>query len=200
MSYRDDTLTGQELNEREAQMLADHDAGLTDQQLADKYGYASANGAGNVRRRAMTKAGRGDEVRAGSGGGTGSKPKVGNPFEQQIQDTIDRTRATIDQLTTALHEAREQAEVKPADIVKNESARLTERVSKAQADLDAFESQMQDKANRDEFVTKARETASQRLASLENNTQEAIDKAQVELVKMEAALEAVSGLGEPSSE
>ena len=193
MSYRDETLAGQELTEKEAEALAMHDSGASDQEIADKMGYASANGAGNVRRVAMTKVGLGSEVRQGGGGGssrTSTPRKVS--ASQMIEDSIERTKAEIDRLGTRLHEAREQADIKPADLVKAESQRLTELVQQAQAKLDEFNGL--DKPARDEWVSTKRDQASNRLAQMEQATTEAIEANQAELTKMEAALEAIRSL------
>lgn len=189
MSYRDSTLEGQELSDREAAMLADADAGMTDKQLAEKYGYASANGAGNVRRIALTKVGRGNAVRAG-GGGRSSTPKARDPFEVQIQQTIDRTREEIERLQTTLSDAQAVQDQTPKQIIAAEQTRLQEAVDKAQAALTAFGEQ--DKAANDQFVAKVREQAKTRLESLETSTTEAIERSQTELQKMELALAALS--------
>lgn len=195
MSYRDDTLAGKDLSTREREVLAAHDAGKTDAEIAEMFGYASANGAGNVRRVAMTKSGRGAEVNAGTrggGGGGGSRtkaPKVPDAVAA-ITAIVEQTRSTLDGLRTRMEELESATEAKPAAILKREHDRLTETLTRAQDALADFDGM--DSAAKKDFVDKARTEATSRREREESAIREGITSGEAELAKMEAMLAAVS--------
>lgn len=54
MSYRDETLVGEELTPRERQAVELGDQGKTDQEIATVFGLSNPGSAGNLRRRGLT--------------------------------------------------------------------------------------------------------------------------------------------------
>ncbi len=179
-AYRDESLVGQPLDEKEQQALDLFNQGKSDTEIAQIMGYGNPGSAGNVRRRALTKVGRGDEVRGGrrpSAGVTTSSaiPEVEQVFRTSYKQAMER----MNSLEERLNEAREAAEATPEQITAREETTLMARVTEAQEALQKF--QGQDANTRNTWIQQHQAAAKSRLQAVEGDTLKALDEAEAKV-------------------
>ena len=181
------------LTAREAEMLAAHDEGATFNDLAERFGYASANGAGNVVRRALTKVGRESEIRPmGGGGGGATRTRKVRSATDGIDAMIEQTTAEIDRMRTRLEEMSAAVDAKPTAIIADHRATLVAAVERAETALSAFDEM--DTAAHKAFVAAHRERVASRVESTREEMSAAITTAEGELEKMRAARETIAAV------
>lgn len=193
MSYRDETLVGEELTPRERQAVELGDQGKTDQEIATVFGLSNPGSAGNLRRRGLTKLGRGSEVRGG-GAGRASAPRRApamvidelDPTHALI-DGYRRAKSTADALSERLHEATEDAGKTDEQRIANRTAELDVAVKDAQATLDAFTGMSEEDSAA--WVEQQQRTATARLDAVKKEVEEPLAKVTANLEKFIALAE-----------
>ena len=152
MSYQSPT---GELSEHDRKLIAAYDGGATDDQLVTDPGkpngepYANSGAAGNARRVALRKAGRGGEVKSSGGG---RKSLTVNPLVEMLTAQRDSYAATIEQIDEKISELGKSAKAKPAEMVADRVASLAKAIERAQSVADQFAADMADDAKREAFV------------------------------------------------